>query len=67
MDATARIKNLAIALQHLCSITSIKPGCIFDVSRLLSEEISSMHKENEQRVADKRVAQRNLLDDDIPF
>ncbi len=66
-DATARIKNLSIALEALSRINSTGKWDPFeDVRDLLKTEIIQFEKEQEVAIPPARPA-KPTLDDDIPF
>lgn len=64
VNTSAKIRNLAIALEHLSQVKDINHGLNFAVVQLLQEEIKVAHKENHPP---RIFNQSNPQDDDIPF
>lgn len=63
-DTTFRIKNLAVALEHLSRVKDINHGLNFQIVQLLQEEIKIANKENHPP---RKSYVHNAQDDDIPF
>ena len=67
IDATARIRNLSIALKALSRVNPCgKWDPCKDVRDLLREEIIQFEKEKETATPPARPA-KSTVDDDIPF
>lgn len=64
MDATARIKNLSIALEALSRIAQC--NYFYDVEHLLRDEVATYKKENQEASPPARPA-ATTFDDEIPF